>query len=165
MTAWARWSVALALVAALATAGCTPRQAVDNAAARAPAPTATTALPRTVAGPQETLNLPRRIPTPVPLTVRIHGQDWWIIGNTPWRGRLITVYYVPPENVVQDRDHYDLRSAVGVQRIATAQTRPDGTWTAVWSTRGVVHPQRPGIFLLARSDAGEYGLAHVTTAP
>jgi hypothetical protein len=156
------WAIALIAAVCLGPTGCVPQRTAGNTAAQVPAAAVNTPLPSDIAGPPETLSMLRRIPTPTPLEVRMHGNDWWIIANTPWRGRIVTVYYVPQENVLQDGDHYDLRSAVGLQRIATAEVRPDGTWTAIWSTRGLVRPTHPGVFLLARSDQGELGLGHVS---
>ena len=95
------------------------------------------ALPRSVAEAPVTLNVPRRSQQPPLFQAHIvTNQTVRFYSNATWSGRTIDVYFIPRQNVWQDGNHYDLKSAHGLQRVARTVIRPDGTWTVEWKATG-----------------------------
>ncbi len=86
-----------------------------------------------------------------------------LFSHAAWHGKVITLYYVPAQNVIHEGDHYDLQSAVNVQKIGETRTRGDGTWSYNWKIGSTPIPKHQGWFFLATSELGEVGLLHMNT--
>ncbi|SFU38322.1 hypothetical protein SAMN05421543_101391 [Alicyclobacillus macrosporangiidus] len=120
-------------------------------------------LPSDLAGPPETLNLPRRSqPSPTILILRRRGEIQIYSRDAHWRGRRVTVYYVPPENVEVRRGEHYLQSSAGLQRIGSAPVDAAGGWRVTWHT-GAHDLPGPRTYLLAQTDTGQIGLASFET--
>jgi len=121
------------------------------------------ALPFTVADKPVTINLPHRLVNPPLLRAVAKGAQVHVYSNARWHGHHMTIYFLPRQNIVQDADHYDVVSARNLQKIAECDVRPNGTWSTVWRSGSVKMPIHRTMFLLARSDDGEIGLAQINT--
>lgn len=109
----------------------------------------------------DTIDLPRRFRLSHALKALAAGSTVHIYTGQPWRGKTITIYNVPATNFVNDRNGYYLRSTQDLQKIGVTKVQPDGLWTyrfVVGHERNV--PKRE-MFLLARSDQGEYALTQI----
>ncbi|MBX5435981.1 MAG: hypothetical protein IRZ33_02035 [Alicyclobacillaceae bacterium] len=103
----------------------------------------------------ESINMPRRFPETARIRLRAEGSDIGVYAASPWRGREITVYAIPYHNVVYDGSRYYLRSTANLVRIGQVRAGQGGRWQLIW------HRPGPGdVFVLARSDEGEFALAH-----
>ncbi|MDQ0190307.1 hypothetical protein JI721_09750 [Alicyclobacillus cycloheptanicus] len=144
-------------------AGCTPAAMSAEPSQHATDAGVAASLPQSIAGPPVTLNVPRRIHN-IPLMRAVRqNQSIRIYSNAHWHGKVITVYYVPAQNVLHDGNHYDLRSAVNVQKIGQTTVRSDGTWQLTWHIGNTKVPLHKGWFFLAKSDIDEISLIHVNT--
>ncbi|MCL6515461.1 hypothetical protein [Alicyclobacillus sp.] len=120
-------------------------------------------LPRDLAGPPVTLNLPRRSqPSPTILVLRRGGDIQVYSRDARWQGRRVTVYYVPPGNVEVRRGEYYLQSSAGLQAIGSSAIGADGSWRVMWHIGGHALPT-PRTYLLAQTDTGQIGLASFAT--
>ncbi|MBX5436230.1 MAG: hypothetical protein IRZ33_03335 [Alicyclobacillaceae bacterium] len=120
-------------------------------------------LPAAIAGAPQTLRVPAQRVDNLPLLkAERWGNRMRIFSRAAWHGRVIRLYYLPADNVLDKGDHYDLRAARKVQKIGEAQTRPDGTWSTWWYVGNFRIPAHRKFFILARSDADEVGLVQIT---
>lgn len=120
-------------------------------------------LPNHLAEPPMTLTLPHRIDNVPLLRAEYSDREIRVYSLARWRGKTITVYYVSAKNVIHDGNHYDLRKVLRVQRIGKTSVRKDGTWQMSFRTHNAAIPVHQGWFFLAKSDAGELGLAQLNT--
>lgn len=154
----------LTLVTSLLVAGCSPAMALQGSRP----PYATSAgvaaqLPRSVAGPPVTLNLPRRIHNVSLMRAIYQNGHVTLFTKASWHGKVVTLYYVPAQNVIHGGDHYDLKSAVNVQKIGQTHVHSDGTWSYVWDAQGLKVPVHRGWFFLAKSELDEVALLQLNT--
>lgn len=159
-----QWQVGVVVVIGLTLAGCSPGQIWQG---KQP-PHATDAgvaaeLPRSLAGPPVTLGLPRRLQNVQLLRATYVDGTVQLFSHAAWHGKVITLYYVPAQNVLHEGDHYDLRSTVNVQKIGQTRTHGDGTWTYDWKIGNTKVPKHQGWFFLAKSEFDEVGLLHMNT--
>jgi len=117
-------------------------------------------LPKTLAGPPETLNMQRRIPDMGTMRAANLYGIVHIYSGGAWRGRKVTLYYVPAQDVIVDRGHFDLRSAKDVQKIGEAAINSGGSFSSHWNIKHerLAHWR---MFVMARTDEGQIGLAQV----
>lgn len=119
-------------------------------------------IPSNYAGPPVTINIPQRFPNWPQITVTKSGDKLKIhSGSTQqiqWRGRLVTLYYVPERNVENRGGRSVLTSTVGLQKIGSAPITAHGAWQHVWTAPHKVLQQRH-VFILVQTNEGQVGLA------
>lgn len=123
------------------------------------------ALPLSVAQKPITIPLPHRVHEPPLLRAKQIGNNFYLYSNGAWHGKQVTIYFMPRQNIWEDGTHYDIRSAKGIQQVAVATIQADGSWRAVWNSKGMVNrtPHQPFFFLARGNQSHELGLIQVNT--
>ncbi len=120
-------------------------------------------LPDTIAGPRQNLKLHSTIDS-IPLQyAEKHGNEVELFSRGIWNGKRVDLYFLPASNLIEHGHEYELRSTKGVQKIASATVRKDGTWRTTWHVGGYHIPPHLPFFILAKDTNGEYGLIQIST--
>lgn len=122
---------------------------------------ASQALPPNMAGSPVTLNLPRRMQKSPPMYAYEDNHVLQIGSHaTGWQGRIVKVYYVPPQNVSDNGKSFVLESSVNLQQLSTALIEQDGSWHTSWAPKHIGVRIRP-VYLLAETNTGQVGFVKV----
>lgn len=117
-------------------------------------------LPPSIAGAPEQLKLPKwGVRNPHVHVEMNHGKVEIYSDDHGWNGHTVNIYYVPSANVEYYNGDYALHSTYSLQRVATAPIKNNGTWRAVWDTKG--HDMPDVFYILARTNVGQVTLEEV----
>lgn len=120
-------------------------------------------LPASIAGPKQNISLAHSVPF-IPLQYALHdGDQVQLFSRGKWYGDRVNLYFLPASNLILHGHQYELKSAKGVQKVAEAKVRPDGTWYTVWQIGDFGIPNHQPFFILAKDTHNELGLIQINT--